>query len=56
MHDTLVQMANFWNCGWDLSRFKDLLDWAVQLSSIQLSMLKRHCSILVRLSELIQYL
>ena len=44
------------NRGWDLSRFDSLADWAAQLSGIRSSVLERHRSTLLRLSDLIERL
>ena len=42
--------------GWDLLQFDNLADWAAQLSEIQSSVLERHWSMLLRLSDLIERL
>ena len=53
MHEIIIQMSHFMNRGWDLSRFDSLADWAAQLSGIRSSVLERHRSTLLRLSDLI---
>ena len=56
MHEIIIQMSHFMNRGWDLSRFDSLADWAAQLSGIRSSVLERHQSTLLRLSDLIERL
>ena len=52
--EQLSHMAQFAPCGWALSEYKDLSDWSLELANIKSSMLEKHRTTLLNMTEMMR--